>query len=254
MDGMLDQEHRIDDLTKLCYEFALDAIGVMFIGSKLKILQGSEYGKVMIKDVNTMFEMFLDVAAIPPKIAAYVPVFRRYLKIVERVYMLSKEKIDEAKEKHKVDGSLNGTVLGKMIERCGPDSEIPAVMANDALLAGVDTTGNTIAFLLYHLAVHPDKQEKLYQEIVRVVGKDGKMTEDRLAEMRFLKACQQESARMCPVALGSLRNPDKDIVLNGYQIPKDTTVFRLGFIMSNDAENFKEPEKFMPERWMRGRN
>ena len=58
--------------------------------------------------------------------------------------------------------------MAKMIERCGPDSGIPVVMANDALFAGIDTTGNTASFLLYHLATHPEKQENLYQEILKV--------------------------------------------------------------------------------------
>lgn len=32
-------------------------------------------------------------------------------------------------------------------------------------LAGFDTVSSAISFLLYELAVHPDVQEKLYQEI-----------------------------------------------------------------------------------------
>ena len=38
------------------------------------------------------------------------------------------------------------------------------------LLAGYDTTSGTLSFLLYNLAVHPDIQEKLAQEIEDVVG------------------------------------------------------------------------------------
>ena len=36
-------------------------------------------------------------------------------------------------------------------------------MANDALMAGIDTTGNASAFLLYHLASNPEHQERLHQ-------------------------------------------------------------------------------------------
>ena len=38
------------------------------------------------------------------------------------------------------------------------------------LLAGYDTTSGTLSFLLYNLAVHPEIQEKLAQEIEDVVG------------------------------------------------------------------------------------
>jgi len=165
---------------------------------------------------------------------------------------MSKEKIDAAVKNHKEDGSLEGTILLKMIERCGPDSDIPVVMANDALLAGIDTTGNTAAFLLYHLATNPDKQEKLYQEILQVIGAQGMMTEEALAEMRYLKACQQESARIAPIAIGTIRTAGQDMVLSGYQIPKGTFVMRVGVMMSTDDKYFDDPEAFMPERWVRG--
>ena len=37
-------------------------------------------------------------------------------------------------------------------------------MALDALVSGIDTTGNSASFLLYHLARNPEKQEKLFKE------------------------------------------------------------------------------------------
>ena len=37
-------------------------------------------------------------------------------------------------------------------------------------LAGYDTTATTISFLAYNLACHPDKQDKLIEEIDAVIG------------------------------------------------------------------------------------
>ena len=37
-------------------------------------------------------------------------------------------------------------------------------------LAGYDTTATSIAFLLYNLALNPEIQEKLYEEIVDAAG------------------------------------------------------------------------------------
>ena len=39
--------------------------------------------------------------------------------------------------KHEVDGSLDGTILGKLINKCGKDSNVPAIMALDAIGAGI---------------------------------------------------------------------------------------------------------------------
>merc|ERR1711936_6809 len=125
-------------------------------------------------------------------------------------------------------------------------------MAMDALNAGIDTTGNTATFMFYHLARHPEKQETLYEEIVNTIGKDGNMTAATLGKMKYLKACQQESQRMLPVAFGSARKTQEDMVLGGYEVPAGTSVLRWGHISSNSKENFTNPELFLPERWIRG--
>ena len=53
------------------------------------------------------------------------------------------------------------SVLEKFIDRNGADSPIPSIMASDMLLAGIETTGNTLGFLLYNLATNPNKQAGL---------------------------------------------------------------------------------------------
>ena len=43
-------------------------------------------------------------------------------------------------------------------------------MSQDAILAGVDTTGTTAAFLLLDLARNPDQQEELWREVRQCSG------------------------------------------------------------------------------------
>ena len=135
IESIVDENRKVDITHTLC-EFALDAVGVMFIGSKLGVLQGSQYGKDMIRKVNRIMELGLTCVFIPPNIAKYFPVFKEYVQHTKDVFLLSNEKINEAMKKHEVDGSLKGTILLKLIERCGAESDIPTITANDALLAG----------------------------------------------------------------------------------------------------------------------
>ncbi|GFN81186.1 cytochrome p450 4a12 [Plakobranchus ocellatus] len=47
----------------------------------------------------------------------------------------------------------------------------------------------------YALARNPEKQEKLYREIVEVVGESGPVSNEKLSRMPYLKACLKESFR-----------------------------------------------------------
>lgn len=153
------------------------------------------------------------------------------------------------KEKKGVPNEMS--ILEKLIAKCGEDSKIPEVMSLDALTAGIDTTGNTSAFLLYHLASNPDKQELLFKEINQVVG-DGPITAALLNDLKYLKAVQHESQRLLPAIGGMSRVTQKDMVLGGYQVPKGTKVSMLWTSSMRSERNFEQADKFLPERWLRG--
>ena len=139
--------------------------------------------------------------AFPIPILKLTPLWTIMVKHTTILGEFIKQNIENAIKKNETDNSLAGTVLEKMILRCGKDSGVPVAMCMDALGAGTDTTGSQATMLLYHLAANPDKQEILNKEICEVVGATGgKMTEETLAQMRYLKACQTESMRLAYIA------------------------------------------------------
>ena len=77
-------------------------------------------------------------------------------KIEERIKKIERQ--NEQNESHDV------SVLEKMILRNEKDSSIPMVTAIDIIFAGIDTTGNTLGHVLYHLAANPEQQEILRKE------------------------------------------------------------------------------------------
>ena len=55
------------------------------------------------------------------------------------------------------------------------------------LLAGYVTSGSTLSFALYELALHPEIQQRLRAEILQVLSKhDGKLTYDGIQDMSYL--------------------------------------------------------------------
>ncbi|RXG72097.1 cytochrome P450 9e2 [Armadillidium vulgare] len=57
------------------------------------------------------------------------------------------------------------------------------------LLAGFDTTSNTLSFLIYLLAANKDAQRILREELQEIIEKDGEFNYQNIMEARYLDAC-----------------------------------------------------------------
>lgn len=128
------------------------------------------------------------------------------------------------------------SVLEKLILKAGPDSTIPATMAFDMIAAGIDTTGNTLAFFLYNLAKNPEAQEKMRAEIN---GQNWPLTDKSIGKLRFLKAAQKESARLMPVVGFHARVLAEDTEIRGHLIPANTLVMASMVLCGMDETLFK---------------
>ena len=65
--------------------------------------------------------------------------------------------------------------------------------------AGYETTSTTLALTCYHLAIYPEIQEKLYQEIKTCWPKDGALPSyDTVQQMQYLEMVISEVLRLYP--------------------------------------------------------
>jgi len=117
------------------------------------------------------------------------------------------------------------------------------------LLAGVDTTTNVLLWVLLNLGRNPKVQEKLYQEIIQVVG-DGPVQEEHLEQLEYMRQVIRESHRLTPLMPGStFRVLDHPLVVGGYEVPPGVA-FHFGISAVQKDPNFVENcEEFIPERW-----
>lgn len=84
------------------------------------------------------------------------------------------------------------------------------------------TTYST-AFLLYHVAIHPEVQERVFQEALNVLPNfdSDEITADKMAnQLSYSKAVLKESLRLNPVSVGIGRITNTDLNLSGYNVPK----------------------------------
>lgn len=105
---------------------------------------------------------------------------------------------------------------------------------------------------MYCLAKHPEKQDKLREELKTILpNKDTPLTAENMKNMPYLRACIKEGLRLFPPAMANMRRTTENLVINGYQIPKDIDIV-MGFLhMYKDESYFGSPNEFVPERWLR---
>ncbi|PNF13667.1 hypothetical protein B7P43_G16772 [Cryptotermes secundus] len=182
------------------------------------------------------------------------PTWRKFVKVSDKFTEFSLKYINQAMERLKAmpeDPDRELTVLEKLLIT-DPDPKTAMVMALDMMGAGIDTTSYSTAAALYHLAKNPDKQQKLFEEILRYLpDKDQPVTSEILTELKYLKACIKESMRMSAIAVGNHRETVKDMVLADYQVPKGTNIFMPLLMLSNLEQYCPEAAKFIPERWLK---
>jgi cytochrome P450 len=117
------------------------------------------------------------------------------------------------------------------------------------LLAGEDTTANTLAWMMHLLSLHPAAQEKLRAEVDALVGQAPLWTDVAQGEsMRYVEAVMSEALRLRPVAPFFLLSALQDVRLGDLDVPQGTVVILLTREVS--AAHFERPADFLPERWL----
>ncbi|KAL4584208.1 hypothetical protein LXL04_008800 [Taraxacum kok-saghyz] len=121
----------------------------------------------------------------------------------------------------------------------------------DVLVAGTDTSTATVVWAMTALIKNPKVMKKAQEEVRNVVGKKGKVDEDDLPKLTYLKAVVKEIFRLYPpVPLLVVRETTKDAILHGYKIKAKTLVYVNVFAIGRDPESWENPQEFLPERFL----
>ncbi|KAM5242827.1 cytochrome P450 2E1 [Hipposideros larvatus] len=126
-----------------------------------------------------------------------------------------------------------------------------AVTVADLLFAGTETTSTTLRYGLLILMKYPDIEEKLHEEIDRVIGPSRiPAIKDRL-EMPYMDAVVHEIMRFINLVPSNLyHKATRDTVFRGYVIPKGTIVIPTLDSLLYDKQEFPDPEQFKPEHFL----
>lgn len=130
------------------------------------------------------------------------------------------------------------------------DAEIFA-NAGTLLLAGEDTTANTLAWIIHYFTKYPEHFEQVRSETDALVA-PGSVIESlvQTKELSILDAFCNEVMRLKPVAPIQMAEAVADAEILGCLVPKGTPVIMLARHMATRDENFGGGSRFDPDRWL----
>ncbi|NXI64072.1 CP3AO protein, partial [Anseranas semipalmata] len=117
------------------------------------------------------------------------------------------------------------------------------------VFAGYETSSSTLSYISYNLAVHPDVQQRLQDEIDANLPNKAAPTYNAIMQMEYLDMVVNESLRLYPPGGRIERVCKKTVELNGVTIPKGMVVMIPAYVMHRDPAYWPEPEEFRPERF-----
>jgi cytochrome P450 len=100
---------------------------------------------------------------------------------------------------------------------------------------------------------NPNVMRKAQYEVRDKLQGKPKITEDDLANLKYLRLVIKETMRLHPAApLVLPREAMEPCKIFGYDIPKGTTVLVNAWAIARDPKHWEDPEEFKPERFESG--
>lgn len=127
--------------------------------------------------------------------------------------------------------------------------------SNTMVATGFESTALISSYCLLMLAMNPDIQEAVYQEIMTVCpGPNQDLTEDDYQHLKYLERVLKETMRLFPTVPTIARIATDSFQMGRYHIPKDTRLL-IGIMPMHRSEKqwgptaLKfDPDRFLPER------
>jgi len=115
-------------------------------------------------------------------------------------------------------------------------------------LAVHETTANALSWTWLLLGQHPEIEEKLVEELQRVLAGRAPAASD-LPRLTYTDMVLREAMRLYPPVWVIGRRALAPFRMGEYELPAETNVLMSQLITHRDGRYFPEPERFDPDRW-----
>jgi cytochrome P450 len=254
------REGRAIDLQADLMRYTVDTIAGLAFGAEVNTLESD--GDVIQQHLDRIFPALLR------RMFAPLPLWRVFPSAEDRALrrgvIAVHEAVDgfiaEARRRMDADPGLRthpANLLEAMIAAAdAPDSGITDLQVAGnvltMLLAGEDTTANTIAWMIDLLWRHPEALARATAEVRGVLQPGQEPGFEQIAQLDYIEACAHETMRLKPVAPVIGLQAARDTVVGDVQVPAGTVLICVMRRDSVSDSHVPDAASFAPERWLAG--
>lgn len=248
------------DLQSDLMRFTVDAVAGLAFGADINTLESDE--NVIQRHLDKIFPALFNRMLSPIPYWRYVrlPADRRLDRSVLAVKAAIQGFVAQARERMRADPTLRErprNLLEAMIaaadaEGSGLDDRDVAGNVLTMLLAGEDTTANTLAWTIYLLKRNPRTLQRAADEVWRFIGHSAAFTLDQIGALEYIEACAHETMRLKPAAPVLGLQALRDTIVGDVRVPAGTLIWGVVRHDSIDERYFPNAADFDPTRWMAG--
>lgn len=229
----------VPDLEQELYKWSMDVVVALITGAdnyKTCYKDLTKQVETMARKVREIFETSVKVQLISAKFAEKYNLrrWKKFERSVTGALECSRSILEEIRNNFMGSDGL----LYKMTQENMTKDVVDRIIV-DLILGAGDTTSNTLSWALYCLAKNQDIQNDLRETL---------KTEPKTS---LVKNVLRETLRLYPSAPFLTRIIPDPISLSGYLTPPNTLIVLSIYSSGRDEKYFKDPEKFLPNRWER---
>jgi cyclooctatin synthase len=222
-----------------------------------RTLLSSDIGSETVEEIEGLLRVLL-TELLPRGVIANVPGLRWVPTRSNRRFDTARRQLDALLtgiiDGYRARGADHGDLMSILL--AARDDETSTGMTTSQLrdeattlvIAGSETTGNTIAWACYLLTQHPRIQERLQRE-ADLAGAADDVGYEFLARLPFTRAVVTETLRLYSPVWILPRKAAADVEIAGCSLRDGSRIVFSPYALNRDARLHHDPDSFEPDRW-----